>query len=199
MPTRKVPDSDLTNTSHIEQVSVDYEIRKAIIAEREEIQRLISKSARHLSPEYSHEQIETALKQIFGVDSSLIEDGTYFVAESGGQLIGCGGWSRRRTLFGGDQFADRDTSELDPQSDPAKIRAFFVHPNFSRQGIARAILSRCEIEARNYGFRSLELMSTLPGIKLYEACGFEKGQPVGLDFDGVTIQFVVMRKQLRNE
>lgn len=175
---------------------MDYQIRKAIIADREKIQELIGKSARRLSAEYTPEQVETALKKIFGVDSNLIEDGTYFVAESGRELIGCGGWSRRRTLFGGDQFSERDSSKLDSKSEPARIRAFFIHPDFARQGIARAILSRCEIEARDYGFRGLELLSTLPGIKLYEACGFERAQPVALEFEGVVIDFVVMRKRL---
>lgn len=175
---------------------MDYKIRKAIIGDREKIQELIGKSARRLSPEYSQEQVEAALKKIFGVDTSLIEDGTYFVAESDRELIGCGGWSRRRTLFGGDQFSNRDSSKLDPKSEPAKIRAFFIHPDFARQGIARAILGRCENEARDYGFRSLELMSTLPGIKLYEACGFERVQPVAHEIEGVVIDFVVMRKRL---
>jgi N-acetylglutamate synthase-like GNAT family acetyltransferase len=175
---------------------VDYQIRKATIADRKQIQALIGNSARHLSSEYSDEQIEAALKQIFGVDTSLIDDGTYFVAELEHELIGCGGWSRRRTLFGGDQFSERDCSVLDPESEPARIRAFFIHPNFARQGIARAILARCENEARDYGFRSLELMSTLPGIKLYEACGFERVRPVALELESATIDFVVMRKGL---
>ena len=141
---------------------MDYQIRKATIADRKQIQELIGNSARHLSSEYSDEQIEAALKQVFGVDTSLIDDGTYFVAERAHELIGCGGWSRRRTLFGGDQFSERDSSELDPESEPARIRAFFIHPNFARQGIARAILTRCENEAQDHGFHSLELMSTLP-------------------------------------
>jgi len=176
---------------------VDYQIRKALISERDKIQELIVNSARQLSREdYSNSQIEAAIRQVYGVDTNLIDDGTYFVAEKDGELIGCGGWSRRRTLFGGDQFSNRDSSELDPQTEPAKIRAFFVHPDFARQGIARAILFRCEAEARTCGFRSLELMSTLPGIKLYEACGFEKAEPAEHEVDGVTIPFVVMNKQL---
>ena len=176
---------------------MDYQIRKAQISERDKIRELIVNSARRLSREdYSNSQIEAAVRQVFGVDTILIDDGTYFVAEKDGELIGCGGWSRRRTLFGGDQFLNRDSSELDPQTEPAKIRAFFIHPNFARQGIARAILSRCEAEAGTHGFRSLELMSTLPGIKLYEACGFEKAEPTELVVDGVTIPFVVMKKKL---
>jgi GNAT superfamily N-acetyltransferase len=177
---------------------MQYTIRKAHLDDREAIEQLIIQSARKLSQaDYSAEQIEAAIKAVFGVDTKLIQDGTYFVAEDSGKLIGCGGWSKRKTLFGGDQFGDRDSSELDPQSDPARIRAFFVHPEFARRGIARAILSHCEAEARAKGFRSLELMSTLPGIKLYQACGYAGAERLehGLS-EGVAIQFMVMRKNL---
>lgn len=177
---------------------MDYIIRKAILDDRAAIEQLIVESARKLSQEdYSDEQIEAAIKAVFGVDTKLIEDGTYFVAEDSGTLIGCGGWSKRKTLFGGDQFVDRDARELDPLSEPAKIRAFFVHPGFARKGIARAILLRCEAAARAHGFRSLELMSTLPGIKLYQSCGYEAAEPVEYAVgDGVVIQFRVMQKEL---
>jgi GNAT superfamily N-acetyltransferase len=178
---------------------MDYFIRKATLADRAAIEQLIRKSARVLSrKDYSGEQIEAAIRSVFGVDTSLILDGTYFVAESSAKmLVGCGGWSRRKTLFGGDQFASRDSSELDPQTEPAKIRAFFIHPDFARKGIGRAILSRCEEEARGCGFRSLELMSTLPGLKLYRACGYEGDERIEHEIgDGTTIQFVPMRKDL---
>ena len=174
---------------------MDYVIRKAQLDERGEIKKLIIESARNLSrADYTDEQIEAAIKAVYGVDTNLILDGTYFVAESEGMLVGCGGWSRRRTLFGGDQFADRDARELDPQTEPAKIRAFFIHPDFARQGIARAILTRCESEARAFGFHSLELMSTLPGIKLYRACGYENVAPAVYEVEGVTLEFMVMKK-----
>src|SRR2546430_15786586 len=97
----------------------------------------------------------------------LIEDGTYFVAETDDTLIGCGGWSKRKTLFGGDQFSNRDAGLLDPRLETAKIRAFFVHPNFARQGIGRAILDRCAAAATHHGFISLELMASLPGVEFY--------------------------------
>ena len=107
-------------------ISLDYTIRKARLDEREQIQKLIAASARGLSKaDYSDEQIEVAIATIFGVDSALIEDGTYFVVERAGELIGCGGWSKRKTLFGGDQFAARDASALDPEIEPAKISSFF--------------------------------------------------------------------------
>jgi GNAT superfamily N-acetyltransferase len=178
---------------------MDYSLRKAKLDDRDAIQQLIVESARELSREdYSQEQIEAAIKAMFGVDTSLILDGTYFVAESAGLLIGCGGWSKRKTLFGGDQFPERDLSELDPRREPAKIRAFFVHPKFARMGVARAILSRCESEAKACGFQSLELMSTLPGIKLYQACGYAGSERVEYDIGGgVAIQFMVMKKDLQ--
>jgi GNAT superfamily N-acetyltransferase len=113
-------------------------------------------------------------------------------------LIGCGGWSRRKTLFGGDQYPARDASDLDPTNEPAKIRAFFIHPQHARKGIARAILDACERAARSFGFQSLELMSTLPGIKLYRACGYEGEDRVELEVgEGVTIGLVPMRKILK--
>ena len=178
---------------------MDYLIRKATLADRAAIERLIAESARGLSRgDYSERQIEAALVEIFGVDTSLIVDGTYFVAEwGGGALIGCGGWSRRKTLFGGDQFVGRDAGELDPASEPAKIRAFFVHPAHARRGVGRAILAACETEARSFGFRSLELLATLPGVRLYEACGYEAGERVWHEAGGgVQIEFVPMRKDL---
>jgi GNAT superfamily N-acetyltransferase len=177
---------------------VDYTIRKASLGDRSAIEQLISASARSLSrDDYSEQQIEAAIATVFGVDTKLILDGTYFVADSEGTLIGCGGWSRRKTLFGGDQYATRDSSELDPRTEPAKIRAFFVHPEHARKGIARAILAACESEAKACGFRSLELMATLPGLKLYRACGYEGDERVEHEIgDGVTIEFVPMRKEL---
>jgi len=177
---------------------MDYTIRKATMDDRAAIKQLIAESARGLSQnDYSKEQIEAALKAIFGVDSQLIADTTYFVAESESGLLGCGGWSKRKATFGGDDYADRDFNELDPESEPAKIRAFFIHPQFARQGIARAILNACESEARAAGFRSLELLSTLPGIPLYRACGFEGTTQVEYELTGgQKLPFVPMRKKL---
>jgi GNAT superfamily N-acetyltransferase len=177
---------------------MDYIIRKATIADRDAIKQLIIESARSLSrDDYSEQQIEAAIATVFGVDTNLILDGTYFVADSDGTLIGCGGWSKRKTLFGGDQYATRDAGELDPKTEPAKIRAFFVHPEHARKGIARAILAACESEARACGFQSVELMSTLPGLKLYWACGYKGDERVELDVGGgVTIGLVPMKKDL---
>jgi GNAT superfamily N-acetyltransferase len=166
--------------------------------DRESIRQLIAESARLLSRDhYSDVQIDAAIATVFGVDTDLIEDGTYFVAESSGMLVGCGGWSRRKTLFGGDQFSSRDAGYLDPESEPAKIRAFFIHPDHARKGIARAILARCEDEARAHGFRGLELMATLPGVEFYKSCGFWGRGKFDLDLaDGVKLELVPMQKAL---
>ena len=173
-------------------------IRKATFEDREAMQQLIAASARLLSRQYYNDaQIEAAIATVFGVDTTLIEDGTYFVAESDGVFIGCGGWSRRKTLFGGDQYSSRDVGFIDPQSEPAKIRAFFIHPDHARKGIARAILARCEEEARAHGFRELELAATLPGVDFYKSCGFSERGTFDLDLvEGVKLELVPMRKEL---
>ena len=174
-------------------------LRKATLDDRPAIAELIARSARGLSRgDYTEDQVESAIGTgVFGVDTQLIADGTYYVAEIDGQMIGCGGWSRRRTLFGGDGFAGREAEALDPRRDAAKIRAFFVQPECARQGIGKAILQRCETAARAHGFRSLELMATFPGEKLYRALGFVEDERVEYEMgDGVHIELVRMRKSL---
>jgi GNAT superfamily N-acetyltransferase len=177
---------------------MNYEVRKATLADRGAIAQLIAASARGLSREhYADEQIEAAIASIFGVDTDLIDDGTYFVAEQDGALIGCGGWSRRKKLYGGDHFPKHDAGMLDPAVDPARIRSFFVHPEHARKGVARTMLSVCETEAKVHGFGALELMATLPGIKFYEANGYSATGDFDLELaNGVKIEFVPMRKEL---
>ena len=177
---------------------MEYVIRRATLEDRAALERLIAESARGLSRgDYSDEQVEAAIASVFGVDTDLIRDGTYYVAEAGGSAVGCGGWSKRRTLFGGDRFAARDSGYLDPAEESAKIRAFFVHPGWARRGVAGTILETCEREAQAEGFRSLELMATLPGVKLYAARGYEAGERVSYETaEGVRIEFVPMRKEL---
>lgn len=162
------------------------------------LEDLIRQSALRLgAADYTIEQIEGALRGALGVDTQLIDDGTYFVAAIGDRLVACGGWSRRRTLFGGDGRSDRDASPLDPKADAARVRAFFVHPDFARRGIGRELVDRCESAAFREGFRSAELMATLPGVRLYAACGYVAGLPVEYPVPtGGTIQFVPMQKAL---
>jgi GNAT superfamily N-acetyltransferase len=177
--------------------AVTYELRKATRADQSCLERLIARSVRALGArDYRNEQLHAALRGVFGVDTQLIDDGTYFLAEVDHEIVGCGGWSRRRTLFGGDRHAERDDGELDPTVDAAKIRAFFVHPDYSRQGIGRALLMRCEAEARAQGFTNFELMSTLTGVPLYLALGYLPSvmvrYPLATD---VMIEFVPMHKE----
>jgi GNAT superfamily N-acetyltransferase len=141
--------------------------------------------------------VEGALRGAFGVDSQLLIDQTYFVVEAARQMIGCGGWSFRSTLFGGDARAGRDASALDPITQAAKIRAFFVDPNHARRGIGTLLLNHCEQAARAHGFSQVELMATLPGVKLYAARGYVGKEVVHFDVGaGETIEFVPMRKSL---
>jgi GNAT superfamily N-acetyltransferase len=172
-------------------------LRPANRREIPSLEALIERSARDLSRGYySPEEIAAAIEHVFGVDTELIEDGTYLVAEVDGGLAGCGGWSRRRTLFGSDRAASRESGMLDPATEPAKIRAFFVHPDWARRGIGQAILGQCEAEARRAGFRACELMATLPGVPFYRVMGYEGDVPIRYDAGGVTLQFVPMRKAL---
>ena len=177
----------------------DFSLRKATLDDRPVLEQLIAASARGLSrPDYTDAQVEAALGTAFGVDSELIRDGTFFVAEADGVIVGCGGWSRRRTLFGGDAQPGRRSELLDPSNDAARIRAFFVHPGWARRGIGRAILERCEAEARAHGFRTAELLATLPGHRLYRVLGYEGDERVTHELPGgVTIDFIPMRKALR--
>jgi GNAT superfamily N-acetyltransferase len=173
-----------------------YKIRKALLDECEALAKLIAFSARELSiHNYTAEQIEGALRGTYGVDTQLVKDGTYFVVETNNQIVGCGGWSRRRTIFGGDRFGQRDDAALDPRFDAAKIRAFFIHPEHARKGIAKLILTHCEAEAIACGFSRFELMATLPGLPFYASQGYEKGVPILHALgDGLTIEFVPMTK-----
>src|SRR5690242_1559521 len=177
---------------------MSWHLRPATAADAAEIQELIGRSIRALgAADYSSEQIQGALKGAFGLDSQLIADGTYFVVESEGRLLGCGGWSYRRTLFGGDARTGRDAGTLDPNTDAAKIRAFFIDPSVARQGIGSALLERCEAEARRQGFRRAEMMATLPGRRLYEARGYVPGARVDYALaPGLSIEFVPMSKSL---
>jgi GNAT superfamily N-acetyltransferase len=173
-------------------------LRKAVPADIPLLQGLIARSARGLSvDDYRPSQVEGALRGAFGVDSQLLADETYFVAEEEGAVVGCGGWSFRSTLFGGDAHKARDASLLDPKTQPAKIRAFFVDPARARRGIGSLLLERCESEARAHGFSRVELMATLPGVKLYAARGYVGMPQVNYDVGaGESIEFIPMRKDL---
>ena len=177
-------------------------IRRAVPTDIPALQQIICTSVRTLqAADYTPEQRELALERVFGVDTQLIQDGSYFVAEvteAGGDvvLVGCGGWSRRKTLFGSDQCAGREDALLDPDHDAAKIRAFFVHPDWARRGIGSRILQHCEAAAAHAGFRRLEMGATLTGVPLYRARGYleQERREVPLA-PGVCLPIIYMVKQ----
>ena len=152
----------------------DTQPRLATRADVPRLRELIDRSVRALGAGYyTSAQIESALCHVFGPDTQLIADGTYFVIESdAGELVAAGGWSRRRTLYGGDQMKSAEDPLLDPATEPARIRAFYVHPDWARRGLARQLFERCASDAARGGFRAMELMATLPGEPLYLALGF---------------------------
>ena len=135
-------------------------------------------------------------RAIMGLDTQLIDDQTYFIVESNGELAGCGGWSRRATMYGGDQTPGRSAALLDPTKDAARIRAMYTHPQHTRKGIGRLIISLCEEAARAEGFTKMELVATLSGEPLYRACGFEPYEEIVDDRGGVGVPLLRMRKSL---
>ena len=189
---------------------MDVRIRKAAPADVPQLREVIEASVRGLQArDYARAQIEGALKSVYGVDSQLIADGTYFVAEiaepesaesktGSPTIVACGGWSKRKTLYGGDQFAGRQDSALDPKRDAAKIRAFFVHPDWARRGIGTLILEACENAAIATGFHRLEMGATLSGVAFYRAKGYveieNQSVPLG---NGEQLPIVKMAKNIR--
>lgn len=173
-------------------------LRLATLDDVPAITVVIALSARGLCVgDYTAAQVEAALGGAWGCDTQLIRDGTYFVFAEGARLVACGGWSWRRTLFGSDAQPGRVPESLDPERDAARIRAFFVHPDWGRRGLGRALLARCEAEATLHGFRAAELMATLPGVRLYRACGYVGEERVEYPLPGgEVIAFVPMRKCL---
>lgn len=172
-------------------------IRTAASGDIPMLGRLIERSARALSRDhYTDAQIEAAIMHVFGVDSALIDDGTYLVAEWDGMLAECGGWSARATLFGGDRFPARSDAMLDPAVDAARIRAFFVDEGQARRGVGRTLLATCEAAAIEAGFRRATLMATLPGEPFYVTCGYRTDRASVQDCGGVAVPFVQMSKLL---
>jgi GNAT superfamily N-acetyltransferase len=146
-------------------------------------------------PFMSQDQI-AASRTIMGLDTQLIDDGTYFVIEQDGKVAGCGGWSRRATLYGGDRSPGRDAALLDPAKHAARVRAMYTHPDFVRRGVGRLILSLCEDSARREGFKRVELMATLAGEPLYRACGYQPVENVIDDRGGVAVPLIRMTKEI---
>lgn len=182
------------------RIRSDFRLRHATPNDIPEIEALIAASVRALSKGmYSSEQAEAALVHVFGVDSQLIADGTYYVItnDDDAALVAAGGWSARGTLYGGDQVTGRTDVALDPATMPARIRAYFVHPEWTRRGLARRIFDECELAARTRGFRAFELVATLPGEPLYRALGFVPIEPVTVPMPGnLTLPCLRMRRSI---
>jgi GNAT superfamily N-acetyltransferase len=185
-------------------------IRPATSADVPALRDLIEASVRGLqAQDYSPSQIDGALATVYGVDTQLIADGTYFVAENVGAtvpvvqgaapdpiIVGCGGWSKRKTLYGGDQWTGREAALLDPNHDAAKIRAFFVHPAWARRGIGSMILEACESVAYAAGFTRFEMGATLTGVPLYQARGYVALENLEVPLaNGETLPIVRMEKR----
>jgi GNAT superfamily N-acetyltransferase len=187
-------------------------LRLAVAEDVPVLRRLIEASVRGLQTEdYTPAQIEGALATVFGVDSQLIADGTYIVAEAPStqtedaprttvkanlMIVGCGGWSKRKTLYGSDHWTGRQDALLDPLHDAAKIRAFFIHPAWARRGVGSLILQACEDAARTAGFTRYEMGATLTGAKLFGAKGYVPVKPISIPLvNGETLPVIHMEKQ----
>lgn len=159
---------------------------------------LIAASVRTLSRGfYTEAQAESALRFVFGVDSQLIADGSYYVIEDDEGLVAAGGWSRRLHLYGGDQAKSAEDPLVDPATEPARIRAFFVAPRAARRGMARRLYEECVIAAKQHGFTRLELVATMPGVPLYRALGFEMGEQYSLSLpDGSDLPLARMHRRI---
>jgi GNAT superfamily N-acetyltransferase len=173
-------------------------LRIATSDDASRLERLMKESVAGLFPRYYDErQSASAVRYVAEVDRMLIEDGTYFVLESGDELVGCGGWSGRERLYTGSGESEGDSRLLDPATEPAKLRAMFVRPDWTRRGLGRRIIEACEAAAAREGFTRLALLATLPGAPLYRACGFEPLEESDVPMtDGVLLRCVAMEKQI---
>ncbi len=182
-------------------IEIDLRFRLATAEDIPRIGPLIEASVRGLSArDYSPSQIDQALGTWLGLDTQLIADGTYFAVEPAdrpGALAACGGWSRRKTPYGSDHREGRDNALLDPAREAAKIRAFFVHPEWARRGIGSRLLELCEAAARREGFTRCEMGATLPGAPLYRSRGYVECERVELPLaNGETLAIVMMEKRI---
>lgn len=176
-----------------------FHLRLATAVDVPVLRELIAASVRGLqAQDYSRGQLEAALETVYGVDSQLIADGTYFAVETANALmVACGGWSKRKTLFGGDVWSGREDTLLDPHTEPAKIRAFFVHPEWARRGLGTIILDACESAARAAGFTRLEMGATLTGVPFYRARGYRELESIQVPLkDGLSLPITRMAKSI---
>jgi GNAT superfamily N-acetyltransferase len=174
----------------------NFSIRPGLPADVPALSELIERSARALSDGfYTQQQIESVTREVFGVDSQLIADGTYFVIEADGIPVACGGWGKRSTMCGGDQAKSAPERLLDPATEAARIRAFFVDPAWARRGLASMLMRHCAAQCTAAGFSVLELVSTMPGVPLYRVLGFAEVNQYDLELEqGVRVPVVLMRR-----
>jgi GNAT superfamily N-acetyltransferase len=170
--------------------------RLASRADLDALRALMNAAIAELQKPFLNERQVESSRTIMGLDTQLIDDGTYFVVEIDGEIAGCGGWSRRATLYGGDQTPGRNAALLDPATDAARVRAMYTHPRHTRKGVGRLILSLCEDAARSEGFSRVELMATMAGEPLYRACGYEPLERIMDDRGGAPVPMVRMTKAL---
>ena len=160
------------------------------------LRSLMEAAIAELQKPFLNENQIASSRTIMGLDTQLIDDGTYFIVEVDGELAGCGGWSRRATLYGSDQTPGRSADLLDPTKDAARTRAMYTHPHHTRKGVGRLILALCEEHARAEGFTKMELMATMAGEPLYRACGYEPIEHLNDDRGGVAVPLLRMGKLL---
>ena len=170
--------------------------RLAAREDMDALKALMDEAISELQKPFLDESRIASSRAIMGLDTQLIDDGTYFIVESDGQLAGCGGWSRRATMYGGDQTPGRSAALLDPTKDAARIRAMYTHPNHTRKGVGRLIISLCEAAAKSEGFTRMELVATLAGEPLYRACGYEPYENIVDDRGGAGVPLLRMKKSL---
>ena len=175
----------------------DLKLRLASEADVPALHALMNAAIGQLQSAYLSPEAVTASFSVMGLDSQLIADRTYFVVEEAGAIAGCGGWSRRATLFGGDHSAGRDAALLDPATDAARVRAMYTHPDFTRRGVGRMILDACEAAAATEGFKTCEMAATLAGEPLYRACGYQPIEHFAASTpNGVDVPLIRMGKAL---
>jgi GNAT superfamily N-acetyltransferase len=194
-PVLRVPTRDDARfATRPNQAVVDFTSRLAVPADVAALTWLMDRAIAELQRVFLNEAQIASSRAIMGIDTQLIDDGTYFVVESGADVAGCGGWSRRATLYGGNHTPGRDGQLLDPTVDAARVRAMYTNPAFARRGVGRLILSLCEAAAATEGFTRLELMSTLSGEPLYTAYGFRPLERLEDSTGGVPVPLVRMEK-----
>ncbi len=180
-------------------MAADFTSRPAVSADVPALTVLMDAAITELQRSFLDDTQIASSRAIMGIDDQLIDDGTYFVVESGDELAGCGGWSRRATLYGGNQTPGRDSKLLDPTVDPARVRAMYTNPAYARRGVGRLILSLCEAAAASEGFTRLELMSSLSGEPLYRAYGFRALERVLDSTGGAAVPLVRMEKPISGD